>query len=1248
MKKTVAALVIAAVTLGILPCGAADSKKYVTAERISAPTAVVYTHWGEEEQTDQKFNYNYVIKSKNTSGPLHLDEPERVLYYRFDLSGYIAEGWRIDSAVLLQDGPDGQRVIFYDCADALPENGQNYLTVPALTEKNAFLNLDYAKANIGTDAVKSLYPIARGNDDCTVDITEYINGKIAAGETEFGYAMFPCYDSTIYFTNHPQLYLKLTKPRGNIVFLHENNSHRLSISGETGENAVSVDVRNPNGESCYSGSCKLGEDETYYHFGVDMSEMAAGSYDVAVTFGGKETVTRTFELVRTDSAAGIVYASVDYGTQTVRIHGRMNRTDTEPVMLTIFKPDSGAADSGEIDIDYSALDPDSVYYMGAATSADGQYEFKVGMSGAEGSYTAVVSGVAGSVGTSFTYYPTEAREVDNGIDRYTTTYYAPWLLNWHMTKKMQLDAGYYGGEACQMNWALEISPSDSNMMFAGTDTNGLWRSTDGGKSWRSVSAGFNSMGVVDIAVDPEDGKTVYALAGTGVGRTEKKGDGKYTGIYRSMDGGDTWERIFANSYHRISNNRILRFGKRGADGKRRIFAGGHGYAAGAVYSDNDGETWNALAGGALAELVTRDIVLFDTDVDGGDSQTVVFGTSGGIFISTNGGDTVAERSPIAGESFTVTVDPKDGGHWIAGSGQKLYETTDSGESWTEVYTFSEESGRLPGVAAVRYGYGENPRLYVLIGPAHFPLRYSTDNGRSFVIPEKAAESTEFIKDNRGWGAEPFALDRNDPDTVIASFDGEIYKSTDGGDTYFASSSGYSGMRASDFLFSDEDDSDIFITSIDRGIVRTVNLDKGEQYPIVDYDPSEDGRGIRYNGSKTMTAVARDPKDSNRIIVCVGGGGKFILKQSFDGGKTFTAMNGTENTGVGLIEFNADNNKTIYAGNLVSYDDGASWSALEKTVLAVSLFDGNTVYSTTGGFAARSEDEGRTWTAYGGSIGAECMICDAFEKDVLYVGSYSGLTKILSDGTPVNITPKTDTSAEGTSFYGLAVAQDPKNRLHLVAGGTDNISYGRSGGLFETFDGGETWRRINGMPAARDIWTLEFHPSLPRVYIGTSAGTFVYEYEKYTDEKIAVTDKWIETAAREGEDGIYDVTYSLRLWNTQDRAYDAAVMVAVCDKESGRVLDAAAVNRHINATDSTEVTITLSAAANTALRAFVWSDSLTPLNTGYDYIVIENDSGGGAKTASDTDSDSEVRAESDAEIKSAESEVRTETETAAAE
>ena len=146
----------------------------------------------------------------------------------------------------------------------------------------------------------------------------------------------------------------------------------------------------------------------------------------------------------------------------------------------------------------------------------------------------------------------------------------------------------------------------------------------------------------------------------------------------------------------------------------------------------------------------------------------------------------------------------------------------------------------------------------------------------------------------------------------------------------------------------------------------------------------------------------------------------------------------------------------------------------------------------------------------------------------------------------------------------------------------------------------------------------------------------------TSESLAARQVW-------SKDGIYDVTYSLKLWNTRDRAYDAAVMVAVCDKESGRVLDAAAVNRHINATDSTEVTITLSAAANPALRAFVWADSLTPLNTGYDYIVIESDSDGGANdTVSDMDSDSEVAAESGAEIKSAESEVRTENETAAAE
>ena len=51
-------------------------------------------------------------------------------------------------------------------------------------------------------------------------------------------------------------------------------------------------------------------------------------------------------------------------------------------------------------------------------------------------------------------------------------------------------------------------------------------------------------------------------------------------------------------------------------------------------------------------------------------------------------------------------------------------------------------------------------------------------------------------------------------------------------------------------------------------------------------------------------------------------------------------------------------------------------------------------------------------------------------------------------------------------------------------------------LYESFDGGKNWHIVSGLTGSCDVWSLAFHPNLPRVYIGTSSGTFVYEYEKF--------------------------------------------------------------------------------------------------------------------------------------------------------
>ncbi len=1178
MKKIISFFLTAAVVLS----QTVFAKENIEISRFLIPAAAVYTHWGDETQTNQTYNYHYVIWANGNENTTYWTQPERVLYYKFDLSAYLNSGYSVSRAVLLQAGPSARIISLIDCPEGDLQNGQNYLTVPSLSLQNRFFIGNMENLNVGSDAIQNKYPGARSNDNCEIDITDYANNKVSQGDASFTYAMYPYYGggTQIYFSNHPQLYIELARPRENTVFTHINSAGVLTVSGETAADSVEIKLTSPEGDVCFYDTASVAENDAYYRFTADLSENDNGKYTVQLSFDG-ETVTKSIDYINNSYAPGKVSASVDYSASAVRLYGKMPQNGSEPVMVFVFKPEAAAENT-----DITAINPDSVYHAQAVNAPDGYFDVKVGMADS-GEYSAAVFSSGGTARCEFEYRPEFVTQ--NNIDKYTATYYAPWLVNWHMTTKQQLDAGYYGGEACQMCWSLEISPVDSDIVFAGTDTNCIWKSIDGGKRWRSTSAGFNSMGTADIAVDPENGNIVYALGGTGGGYGSYE---PYTGIYKSTDCGETWERVFNNPYYRKKNNKIIKFGKRNLSGKRRIFAGGHGMGTGAVYSDDEGKTWKTMNG--ISEYVTIDITLLD-------DTTVLAGTSGGVFVSYDNGETFAQCGPVTGESSTVTADRGDKNHWICGSGNTLYETTDMGGTWTQINSFPDESGRTLGVSSVAYGYGDNPRLYVYLSPAHYPLRYSTDNGRSFTVPKKTADCTEFIKDNSGWGGEPFALDRNDPDNVIVSFDGELYKSDDGGETYYASSSGYSGMRASGFLFDEDNPQNIFIPSIDRGIVKTIYSGKNEEYPIVDYSPSEDSTGIRYGGSKTTLAAARDPKNHDRIIICIGGS-DYTLKQSFDGGNSYFIIPGTSGNSTNFISFNPDNYRTVYAGKLISYDDGETWNESEVAVMAVSPFDGNTVYGMKDGKAARSTDEGRTWTSYGAAIGGsgvQCMICDNADNGVIYVSSYAALIRVLPDGTPEYITPNLKEEGEGKGYYGLTVAQDPKNKYHLVTGGTDNITHGQSGGIFETFDGGVTWRRINGMPASRDIWVMKFHPTLPKVYIGTSAGTFVYDFEKYTDDSVAVTDKKVTfdgTAAR----------YTARFWNTRDKAYDAMFVLACYDKETGKLEGTTVQSFRLKPTSCKDINMTIQASEGFMLKGFIWTDGISPIDSKYDWTVIQRE------------------------------------------
>lgn len=676
------------------------------------------------------------------------------------------------------------------------------------------------------------------------------------------------------------------------------------------------------------------------------------------------------------------------------------------------------------------------------------------------------------------------------VDSYTTTRYNDWITNLHMTSPVQIASGIKGGEAGQAGQALAISPSNPQIMVCGNDMAGVYSSTDGGANWKSTGDGLMTIGVSDLFFDPSDSNIVLALGTTTAPRRSQ-----YPGIYRSTDAGKTWSLVKQLPVAQ----RPGRYFQAGTpiNGVYPIYVGTNssGILSGIYVSYDQGATWKPRG------LDTQ--VISDLYVDG---DFIAASTStGGLFMSYDGGviwKRCEKNSGIPREGILSFVkDPGDSEHMFTVTADTVFETTDGGGSWNPVNTASNigvESLKTLDIMEDPYQIGEYI-LYIGTSRPGPSIRYSKDNGRTFVKTTVHSELS-YMTDVIGYNAEPIKIDKNTK-TIFAYFDGDLHKSTDGGRNFYPSMSGYSGMRACDFVFDANDSGYLGIAQTDRGFMQTVDGYTSSEYRPFDYSITL--AAGRYGGARTAWAAEKDPSNTDHIIICMGGISStsiHTLKRSTDNGKTWSLIEESEeyNTSkVNRIYFHPQNNDIIYAGFLKSSDGGESWEGLEKSVSAMAPTNGNIVYNIESESIFISEDGGETWTEIAnGFTTSKRGIVDYTDPYILYVGSFSsGLYKIDAES-------KTKTSINNglVSSEGILnikdISQDPANPLHLVCGGANNYTYAKSAGIFESFDGGASWSVVEGLPASRDVWTVEFHPNpeIPKVYIGTSAGTFVYEWE----------------------------------------------------------------------------------------------------------------------------------------------------------
>ena len=615
-------------------------------------------------------------------------------------------------------------------------------------------------------------------------------------------------------------------------------------------------------------------------------------------------------------------------------------------------------------------------------------------------------------------------------------------------------------------------PNQPNLFYIGAVNGGVWKSDDYGRTWTPIFDQEPSQSIGAIAVAPSDHNIIYVASGEGLHRPDLSVG---NGIYKSTDAGKTWTHLGLRDGQQIP---ALVVDPRDPN---KVFAAvlGHPYGPnqerGIFRSPDGGNTWQKIlykdenTGGSDIEidLSNPDVLyasLWEAREGPWEDNNQFQGIGGGLFKSTDAGNTwhpltnglpknvtqinvaIAASQP---NRLYAAVATTERGEYGSGAGLGLYRSDDAGETWHVATTDPRPAMRIGGgdLSIIRV----DPKNSDVVYSVSIVTVRSTDGGKTWMSIRGAPGGDDY---QNLW------INPNDPNIILVVSDQGAIVTVNGGQTW---SSWYNQPTAQ-----------LYHVGVTNTFPYRVCAGQQESGSVCILSRGNDGEITFRDWHPVATIeygyVAPDPLDPDIIY---GGGRSEVSKYHWSTGQVQnvtpipvrSAKFRTDRTEPTL--FSPIDPHTLYFSSNVLFkttDGGQSWQTISPDLTR----ENPGVPSSVGTLASKNPDAGK-------QRGVIYALAPSF-KDIntLWAGTDDGLIWVTRDGgknwnniTPPDLTAWSKVTQIEASHFDDQSAYASVSRFRI----DDLHPY-----IYRTHDGGKTWKLItSGLPADAPADTVREDP-----------------------------------------------------------------------------------------------------------------------------------------------------------------------------